>query len=202
MRLTNFNTYVNSTANIEMNSINNYMSATNKLKINAPHIYQNNFPSTMILNFYIPNSGWTIYLSGTYYYKYMNIENIVKAKPLPDGSKIRVFKIMSIYTSVWDTHYTENYFGREVGLPDELTIYMSNKIVYEDGNFLISDNVCIPRIYGRSKQTNFGYWLPFNTLDQEVVISDQPNFSFNNLYFATGRNKPMYVCITPLIFDY
>jgi len=202
MRLTNFNTYVNSTANIEMNSINNYMSATNKLKLNAPHIYQNNIPSSMILNFYVPFGNWGFYISGQYWYKYMNIENYVKAKTLPDGSKIRVFKIMSIYTANWDRHYGATYFGREIGLPDELTIYMSNKIEYEDGSSITNDNICNCRIYGRSKQTNYGYWLPFNTLNQEIVISNEPNFAFNHLYFATGFRNAMYVSITPLIFDY
>jgi hypothetical protein len=156
----------------------------------------------MILNFYVPFGNWSFYISGAYWYKYMNIENYVKAKTLPDGSKIRVFKIMSIYTGNWDRHYAENYFGREVGLPDELIIYMSNKIEYQDGTSITSDNICNPRIYGRSKQTNYGYWLPFNTRDQQVVISSTPNFAFNHLYFATGFRNAMYVSITPLVFDY
>ena len=79
---------------------------------------------------------------------------------------------------------------------------MSNKIEYEDGTSITNDNICNCRIYGRSKQTNYGYWLPFNTLNQEVVISSTPNFAFNHLYFATGFRNAMYVSITPLVFDY
>jgi len=203
MRLTNFNTYITSKGNIETNSHNCYFNATTKLKINTPHILYNEIPAKLIINFYLPiGNNWTFNIPKSYYYTHLHIENYVPAKLLDTGEKVRVFKILAITEGDWDFH-EHTYNGEYIGLKDELTIYMSNTIKNsQTGIPFITDDICNSRVYGKTKQSNFGYFLPFNTGETAFLHPDIDGFPFNNLYYATKERHKLYISITPLIYNY